>query len=122
MTDLPKAPGLPPKQLDEEIRGVVQKIPNEPREYRFTAIGDQVVEAILETAKQQLHKAEENFKMAERAAEELKARIKNIWEILQEAEKELQEYGNYTIEMSEKITRKKGNSSGSKPWVPSADR
>jgi hypothetical protein len=104
--NLPKSPNI---DIEQEMKAIAP-LKNEPREYRFVAVGDQVVEAILETAKQQLEKAQENFKMAERLADDLKGRIKHIWTVLQDAEKELQDYGGYTIEMSEKLSRRKGNS------------
>jgi hypothetical protein len=107
-----------PVPLDRDVQNAVAAInkttamtkPNEPPEYRFVAVGDQVVEAVLETAKAQLNKAENNFKAAEQVAEDIRQRIKHVWDLLQGAEKELEEYGHNILDMSEKIARKKGNS------------
>lgn len=104
-------------ELDKQVRETVSEInktaqvitkpkPNEPPEYRFVAIGDNVIEAILETAKAQLNKAENNYKMAQQIAEDVRDRIKRVWELLQESEKELEDYGHYTLDMNEKIRRK----------------
>jgi hypothetical protein len=112
-SSLPSAPTLPPDPMDQEVRKVVNEIskrPNEPAEYRFVGIGDQVIDAMLETAKAQVTKAENNYKAVERVAEDIKQRVKQVWEMLQEAEKELTDYGNYTLDMGEKISRKKSNS------------
>ena len=55
------------------------------------------------------NRAENNYKLAERTAEDIKQRIKLVWEMLQEAERELEDYRLPTLDIHDKVT-KKGNS------------
>lgn len=84
---------------------------NEPPEFRFVSLADNLADTILQNAQNQLNKAESNLKLAEQMAEDIKAKSKRIWEILQEFEREMEDYGEATLEVHERFMRPKAGNS-----------
>src|SRR5262245_66384538 len=94
---MPEPPRNPIPRLDNRLadarRNAAQEIndaqqpravarPNEPPEHRFMAVSDRLCDLLIETAKQQLVKAENNLKRAEAEAAAIRERARDMMEVL----------------------------------------
>lgn len=95
----------PPKKL-------IKSPGNEPPEFRFVELADNLAEVVLENARGQVTKAQNNLHQAEAMVEDIRSKSKNLWEMLQDFERQLEDYSGSALEAHNRFigTAKKGNS------------
>jgi len=81
---------------------------NAPPEYRIVQITEQLCEAMIESARHQVTRAQENLSETEHRADELRAEAKRRWEDHEAYLRSIEDLGHVVLKASDKIRKANG--------------